>query len=626
MRQHEDFIPPDKKSGFECPVCHHKKIASCRQHNGRWWFKCWNSDCASGTQGAKKAWDEVGYLSFKTGLSATNGCAPSRDHPGRYSDAAIAFMKEANVWTEERTPPSIMPGQKARRVKHAPPMAGAESDGTKTTEGTDTALKDGASGAAATATGPGEEPNAGSHAGETPVDGVAPPIAAGSTPAGAATSEKVESGNAEKLKGEAVPCNAKREEKLCGQPAAWRHPEYPAGAFCEDCKKAAESFFPNNWIPLASAEEPAVTRIANDDELAGTVRAVKQLNTRIGTAKAFNRDTTKYEVALKSTEEAIARYEQERERKKKQLTVKEVPGRRVTREFFAALVLTTEDEARLLAKRGIDSAGCAALGFKSNPKANRKILEALEAEFPVEERLASGIWIRGRAGSVQINKQYCGMGMIGKAEKLKAETLKPGQWVDRQGNLWDENRCPILIPYFDAKGRLLSLRPHKGGGRSSTLCGQPRLYIPRRLGEEREEIHEDVLVSEGEFKGAALWCTVGAGFPDRQATPIGLAMLPGIWFVKNFEIMEELQWWLKAVKCKRLMIVFDNEEKGDPSLPTFKPLVEKRHDVRKCSRYLAELMSRRLHTMGQLGNLPKAWRDANGKADWDGALAALVKS
>src|SRR3990172_6634767 len=102
MRQHEDFIPPDKKSGFECPVCHHKKIASCRQHNGRWWFKCWNSDCASGTQGAKKAWDEVGYLSFKTGLSVTNGCAPSRDHPGRYSDAAIAFMKEANVWTEER--------------------------------------------------------------------------------------------------------------------------------------------------------------------------------------------------------------------------------------------------------------------------------------------------------------------------------------------------------------------------------------------------------------------------------------------------------------------------------------------------------------------------------------------
>jgi hypothetical protein len=85
--------PTGRKTDFVCPFCKKKK-ASLREHNGRLWFKCFNPGCSSGTYAPHSAFDEVRFIGFKLGLSHTNG------RPGQYSDAAIAFMKEAGVWQE----------------------------------------------------------------------------------------------------------------------------------------------------------------------------------------------------------------------------------------------------------------------------------------------------------------------------------------------------------------------------------------------------------------------------------------------------------------------------------------------------------------------------------------------
>ena len=85
MEQNGDGVNPNKKSGLECPFCRKKK-ATMKEFKGREWFKCWNTECPSGTSGAKGAWDEVGYLAFRRGLDR--------------KEAFIVYLKEAGVWKE----------------------------------------------------------------------------------------------------------------------------------------------------------------------------------------------------------------------------------------------------------------------------------------------------------------------------------------------------------------------------------------------------------------------------------------------------------------------------------------------------------------------------------------------
>src|SRR5579872_3158121 len=103
MEQHGDAPANGKWKTFPtCPICQHATSAGVKEHNGRHWFKCFNSSCSSGTQHDRGAWDEIGYLAHKLGLNRREG--------------AIAYLKEAGVWQErDRTAPSVMPGQQARR-------------------------------------------------------------------------------------------------------------------------------------------------------------------------------------------------------------------------------------------------------------------------------------------------------------------------------------------------------------------------------------------------------------------------------------------------------------------------------------------------------------------------------
>ena len=102
MMEQRGDLPAGSHGSLFCPFCKDKeKSASLKEHRGRWYFKCFKSHCPSQTAGPKQAFDEVGYLAFKTGLSR--------------KEAFIAFLKEAGVWKEERLAPSILPGQQKRK-------------------------------------------------------------------------------------------------------------------------------------------------------------------------------------------------------------------------------------------------------------------------------------------------------------------------------------------------------------------------------------------------------------------------------------------------------------------------------------------------------------------------------
>jgi len=268
----------------------------------------------------------------------------------------------------------------------------------------------------------------------------------------------------------------------------------------------------------------------------------------------------------------------------------------------------------LFEKRGLDSATCATLGFRANPESNLKILLDLEKKFSVDALLASGLWQPKKKNNPRRpNKQFYGLGQIGKKPETERRN-KDDKWV------W--GKClPVLIPYFDEYGKLSKLRPHKGGAPEGTLCGAARIYVPRDFrkcadGEPRPESYRLCIICEGEYKAAALWRILGAGRTDAGA-PLGVCAIPGINFGKNFELRLELEAWLEQVGCRTVVIGFDDQDKSD------KPR-EQRHEAMKWARYLCADLSRKLGIIGKVCVLPQAWRDAKGKADWDGALAKFV--
>ena len=312
-------------------------------------------------------------------------------------------------------------------------------------------------------------------------------------------------------------------------------------------------------------------------------------------------------------------------------------GWRSLREFFSLLNLSPADEEMLFKKRALKTRTSRALQFKSSPASNRQLLVDLEKKYGLVELLASGLWVpadRKRKKPARPNSQFCGAGRI---RKLK-ESERPGrnQWQDDEGNLW--GWCePILIPYFDENLQLIGLRPHKGMGRSGTLAGTPQVYIPRGLPPLGEEVLPErfsrVFGTEGEFKAAAIWQGAGGGMTRESLTPVmiasgiellGVAALPGIWMGRNYECREVLDDWLARVKCRQFMVVYDNEEKGDPKYKeTFQADRRKRFDAVKCARFLATDVALKLKIRGTVGILPNDWRGEKGKADWDDGLLKI---
>jgi hypothetical protein len=293
----------------------------------------------------------------------------------------------------------------------------------------------------------------------------------------------------------------------------------------------------------------------------------------------------------------------------------------VLREFYRRLALNERDEAALFHKRGLESRTSEMLGFKSNPRTNRPILESLAESYPMEELVRAGLYSEFRTENGRKarkpNSQFCGAGIVGKVKSGLQPTKD--QWVDKDGNIW--GWCePILIPYFDEEKQLIGLRPHKGGGAKETVAGTPKLYIPRRHDTKGEEQFDTAIITEGEFKAAALWQTVGAGRQDG-GEPKGVSALPGIYFGNHYETREVLEDWLRRIGCRNAIIGFDSEEKTNPAFPGYKSDRKKAFDVEIWARFLATDLHNKLHIRGEVCVLPREWRNEKGKADWDGELA-----
>ncbi len=289
------------------------------------------------------------------------------------------------------------------------------------------------------------------------------------------------------------------------------------------------------------------------------------------------------------------------------------------RAFYDLLSLTPEHRAELKTKRGFTDAEIDGFGFRSSTKENRTLALGLLDRFPEDVLVGAGIFTRkgGPSSSdsdaaaspeAKPNAQFCGLGIKGKDAKGEVQW----DWVN-----------PILIPYWGPNGELLDLRAHKG----STASGRPRLYVARfgalagndHGSAESRPTPQCVVICEGEFKACAVAAALG-GLVHAVA-------LPGISMARDdsagsYPLVQDLHAELKRVGVKRVAVVFDNEEKGDPKLASFKADDHKRYDTQIWSRYLAISLAAKNYD-AKVGWLPDSWRDEKGKADWDGALARL---
>ena len=283
----------------------------------------------------------------------------------------------------------------------------------------------------------------------------------------------------------------------------------------------------------------------------------------------------------------------------------------------------------LFEKRALTSATCAALALRANPaEANEALLQEAKELFSWEELRASGLWLEAsrklKLGR-RPNAQFHGKGQIGK---------KPERERRGKDDKWVWGFCePVIIPYFDEAGDLLKLRPHKGGAPAGTISGRPRIYVPRdpKTCADVVEKFFEVIICEGEYKAMAIWQTLGLGallaeghqgeklVDPNRFEPIGVCALPGISYVTNVEMRMDLERWLKEVGARRVIVAFDDEDKSD------KPL-RQRFDAQRDARVLAVELSQILHVEARVCVLPREWRNAHGKADWDGALVKVTAS
>jgi len=660
MEQHGDTPPPIGMKWGPCPIC--KKKTTARITDGpQLFFKCANDTCPSQTAGEGNAWTELHYLAFKTGYTG--------------KDVFIAYLKLTNVWKDVEK----YKGPAEGRVPSKQAISGGAGDSVESTELTPGGQQNGDTPAPAGRPAPQAEVGQGAQ----PADGVEPsaigPVAesdAGSNPAGATpgggpprddggqkpdrkddgTDEDeeaiqnciavvMEEGRASvSLLQRRLRLGYTRANRIMGElerrgvvgPAKGIDPRDVLIKKADVPKSAAQLLDDDiaKFVDYVQKAEKRVFNFMDIEKVLGFARA-KEVLDAMKERKVVSPIGTDGNLELTPKPAPTVKFISNRtgDDKPKTEQVGKIDGEdgyAALHDFFTQLSLSPDDEELLFKRRGLISATSEALRFRSNPRLNRGILLAMRNKFSKEELLDSGLFVRvkgaGHAGEIKPNSQFCGAGIMRKLKE--GETVERNQWKDNDGNLW--GWCePILIPYFDEIGRLVGLRPHKGGGQANTVTGSPRIYIPRvppTDGKPIQEIFPKVVITEGEFKAAALWQTVGGGcLTDGGFEPYGVVALPGIWFGQNYGIREELDQWLRDVRCRVVKVAYDNEDKSNPELESFKSDRRKRFDAEICARVLATDIANKLHIRGEVCRLPDAWRNEKGKADWDGALVKITQ-
>lgn len=311
------------------------------------------------------------------------------------------------------------------------------------------------------------------------------------------------------------------------------------------------------------------------------------------------------------------------------------------REFYAlARELDDAGKRQLWEKRGLVPSFVAWAGLKWCHADNTRVIHEMAARYTKGAMLRAGLMQvtkGGSADSARANRQFCGWGRTGRKvaappddDSRTRETEWDAAPPSGRGRKpkpeaeWGETN-PLLIPYFNEDGHVTHLRPHKG-----MLTGVPNHFFVARPCRRWQDAHavemerarkpvRMAVICEGELKAIAvaqaLWPSVAAGSTQ------------GITNAKDWFVMDPLCEWLEGLNHAddfRVVVVYDNEEKGNPSLPGYTAREDARHDSIVWARFLAEELERKAWH-ATVGVLPAAWRDASGKADWDGALAKLIR-
>lgn len=288
-----------------------------------------------------------------------------------------------------------------------------------------------------------------------------------------------------------------------------------------------------------------------------------------------------------------------------------MPGQRALHAFWERITLSDEDLQGLWRKRGLIPEICHGAGLKSSLRSNERVLVEMAQEFSMGELVDAGLYRINYQGEAVPNRQYFGWSNTGRKD-MRGEPER--DWVH-----------PVLIPYFNADGRVAGLRPHK-----DFVAGkEPLLYVVRGPGLVVPDKVEHLVVCEGEFKALAVvqvlrdrrhrvsgdvfaWAVAAPGITQTKRSGGG-------WFVR--EMLEEV---LESARPEVVVVGFDHEEKGDKNLPGYKEDERDRYETQVWARYLAAEISK-LSWPAKICLLPREWMDS-GKADWDGALAKLAGS
>lgn len=255
------------------------------------------------------------------------------------------------------------------------------------------------------------------------------------------------------------------------------------------------------------------------------------------------------------------------DRNKGPLPVAPLSSQKIYQRLVELAHLTPEHREETKKNRGFSDKTIDAMQLRSGGDYIAGVLEQLKTEFTPEELTLSGVMVK------------------------QNNTLIPCEQLL-------DNR--ILIPYLDENGHVYHLRPHKLGFKD--VAPQPfcRYFLRGH--------HESIILTEGEFKAVAL--AAEWGIPAISVP--GISSFSGKYF-------ERLTGLLTEFGVRQVVVIFDNEEKGDPALPNFKQRTEDRYDT----PFWAYILGYKLGKEGfqtTIGNLPDEWRE-NGKIDFDGALA-----
>lgn len=615
MEQHGKGPPNGQKGYPKCPYCQHEGSAGVFTAKDRRaeLFKCHYTSCPT----QNEAFDEIGFLAFELGLTR--------------EEAAKTYLREAGVWEErERLAPSVMPGQQAR--KRRLPAGAEESEAflievgawlkTQTTLSLRALMKqfefrhERAKSVMAAL----EARQWISAQGENGLRTILPAIQ-DVPPAPSAEPQSAVSETSSSLDtvppaipGEPVDSNGIQS------PPATEPATGPAGGDVS-LQKTVDADIEKFVTFLKLTEKRAFTFLdlegavgfARAKELMPVMEtrgwAIPKGDGNFGLGDGRVSGISEIHMNGNGGDEPPKPPDDGGEE-----TPEASPPMMALRWFYERLELSAEDRKELFVKRGLVDATIDLFGYRSNPQSNKELLLSMEKEFPMPVLLECGLWKLDDhkiSDPPKPNPQYYGMSLVEKRD-AKGKKVRDDDGEVVRECIWNR---PILIPYFDEHGDLIHLRPHKGMMKDKA----PQFYIARPAKQYIEgfkkisKLPQFGVITEGEFKAAAIWQAVG---------DIGrIGAIPGITMAKL--LIGDIEEWLEASGLRQVVVGYDNEEKGDPNLPSYQEDEWKRFDSQAWARYLARQLSKQGYD-GRVGVLPDDWRDENGKADWDGRLATII--